>query len=202
MDVEVDVEHTVTEPIPLPVRRKPAIPNGVLGMVVFILMEIMFFAGLMSSFVIVKAGAPGGVWPPLGQPRLPVEEAAFNTGALLLSGVLLLVASRRFNIEPIKAKTPMLASILLGVFFVGFQGVEWLGLLKVGLTMTSSTHGSFFYLIVGTHALHASIAICFLVSQYVMLLRGKLSRTALSTAALFWYFVVLLWPILYLKVYL
>ena len=171
-------------------------------MVVFILTEIMFFAGLISAFMIVKAGAPGGVWPPLGQPRLPVVETAFNTGALLLSGVLLFVASRRFNQDPLRAKGAMLASILLGMFFVGFQGVEWASLLGVGLTMRSSTHGSFFYLIVGSHALHAIIAICFLLGQYLQLLRGKLHRDALSTAAVFWYFVVLLWPFLYLTVYL
>jgi heme/copper-type cytochrome/quinol oxidase subunit 3 len=197
-----DVDATVAEPIPLPVRKRPAIPNGVLAMVLFILTEIMFFAGLISAFMIVKAGAPGGVWPPLGQPRLPVEETAFNTGALLLSGVLLFVASKRFDQDPVRARGPMLASILLGVFFVGFQGVEWASLLEVGLTMRSSTHGSFFYLIVGTHGLHAVVAICFLVGQYIQLLRGNLHRVALSTAAVFWYFVVLLWPFLYLNVYL
>jgi cytochrome c oxidase subunit 3 len=204
-----DVDDTLAQPIPLPVRRKPIIPNGVLAMVVFILTEIMFFAGLISAFMIVKAGAPGGIWPPPGQPRLPIEETAFNTGALLLSGVLLFIASRVFDRDEAKAKWPMLASILLGVFFVVAQGMEWVVLLGErtddgfgGLTIRSSTHGSFFYLIVGTHGLHAVIAICFLVGQFVQLLLGKLHRTSLSTAAVFWYFVVLVWPILYINVYL
>jgi heme/copper-type cytochrome/quinol oxidase subunit 3 len=191
-----------SRPTPPPVRNKPAIPNGVLGMIIFILTEIMFFAGLISAFMIVKAGTDGGIWPPLGQPRLPAEETAFNTAALLVSGALLWWASRCFNQEPGKAKTPMLFSILFGVFFVGFQGVEWTAMLGQGLTMTSSTHGSFFYLIVGCHSLHAVVAICFLVGQYLMLLRGTLTRNALSTATVFWYFVVLLWPFLYFKVYL
>jgi heme/copper-type cytochrome/quinol oxidase subunit 3 len=200
---EAEERQEASEPAPTPpVRKKPAIPNGVLGMVIFILTEIMFFAGLISAFMIVKAGAPGGIWPPLDQPRLPAEETALNTAALLVSGALLWFASKRFNTSPAKAKTPMLFAILLGVFFVGFQGVEWSEMLSQGLTMTSSTHGSFFYLIVGCHGLHAVIAICFLVGQYLMLLKGTLSRNALSTAAVFWYFVVLLWPFLYLKVYL
>ena len=186
----------------IPTGKQPAIPNGVLGMVLFILTEIMFFAGLISAFMIVKAGAVGGIWPPLDQPRLPAEETAFNTSALLLSGAMLWFASRRFNDAPSKAKTPMLFAILLGVFFVGFQGMEWSAMLGQGLTMTSSTHGSFFYLIVGCHALHAVVALGFLVGQYLMLLRGTLARNTLSTAALFWYFVVLLWPILYVNVYL
>ena len=49
--------------------------------------------------------------------------------------------------------------MLLGAFFVLFQGVEWVALLREGLTLTSSTHGAFFYLIIGTHALHAVVAL-------------------------------------------
>ena len=185
-----------------PERKPPLLPNGVLAMLIFILTEIMFFAGLISAFMIVKAGTPGGIWPPLTQPRLPVEETAVNTVALLLSGALLLWARRRFDGAPQRARTPMLLSILLGLVFVGFQGVEWTAMLGQGLTMTSSTHGSFFYLIVGCHGLHAVVALAFLIGQYFQLLRDKLARNSLRTAAVFWYFVVLLWPVLYLQVYL
>ena len=45
--------------------------------------------------------------------------------------------------------------MLLGAFFVVFQGAEWLALIGQGLTLTSSALGSFFYLIVGSHGLHA-----------------------------------------------
>ena len=65
------------------------IPSGVLGMFMFVAIEMMMFAGLISAFVIVKGAAVGGVWPPPGQPRLPVEDTAFNTAALLLSGATL-----------------------------------------------------------------------------------------------------------------
>src|SRR5579872_2458242 len=65
------------------------LPNSVLGMIIFIAAEIMFFAALMSAHTIARATVMGGVWPPAGQPRLPVERTAVNTGILLLSGVLL-----------------------------------------------------------------------------------------------------------------
>ena len=45
------------------------------------------------------------------------------------------------------------------MFFVVFQGFEWVRLIGEGLTMTSGTLGAFFYLIVGMHALHAFAAI-------------------------------------------
>src|ERR1700693_6649434 len=71
------------------------LPNSVLAMIIFIATEVMFFAALMSAHTIARATVMGGVWPPAGQPRLPVERTAFNTAILLLSGVLLFIANRR-----------------------------------------------------------------------------------------------------------
>ena len=181
-------------------RREPVVPSSLLGMLLFIASEAMFFAGLISAFTIVRSGAP--VWPPPGQPRLPIEETAFNTGALLLSAVMLILARRAFNRDREKAATPMLAAIGLGAFFVAFQGVEWVMLIREGLTLTSSSLGGFFYLIVGIHALHAVAAILLLVRTYLRLRGGWLASSQLASAEAFWYFVVALWPILYLRVYL
>src|SRR6202142_1043980 len=68
------------------------VPNAVLGTIVFVVAEIMFFAALISAHTIARASAMEGMWPPPGQPRLPVERTAINTAALLLSGVLLWLA--------------------------------------------------------------------------------------------------------------
>jgi len=181
-------------------RREPVIANSVLGMLIFVASETMFFAGLISAFTIVRSGAM--VWPPPGQPRLPIEETAVNTAALLASGVLLMFARRAFGKDRSRASRPLLAAIGLGAFFVVFQGVEWVALLREGLTLTSSTQGSFFYLIVGIHALHAVVALALLIRAWLRLRRGWLASSQLAAAEVFWYFVVGLWPILYLRVYL
>ncbi len=180
------------------------LPNSVLGMVIFIAAEIMFFAALMSAHTIARATALGGVWPPLNQPRLPVERTAFNTAILLLSGGLLIVARRRFREDDgqQKARPYVAGAIVTGVAFVLLQGVEWVRLLAQGLTMPSSSYGAFFYLIVGAHGLHAVAAIVALAALYFPLRRGMLSPSRFATAQIFWYFVVLLWPIIYLRVYL
>jgi len=67
------------------VSRKKAIPNGVLGMLIFVGTEIMFFLGFISAFSIVKSGSV--VWPPPDQPRLPVELTTINTAFLMLSAL-------------------------------------------------------------------------------------------------------------------
>jgi heme/copper-type cytochrome/quinol oxidase subunit 3 len=185
-----------------PAARRPLISNGVLGMLIFIFTEVMFFAGLISAHSIVKSQVAGQLWPPYGQPRLPVEETAFNTLALLVSGVVLVYAWFAFRRESDAARIPLLLSILLGTVFVGFQGVEWAALLSEGLTIQSSTYGGFFYLIVGAHALHAVGALAALVWAFYKLDRDALTASQLATVSAFWYFVVLVWPILYVKVYL
>jgi cytochrome c oxidase subunit III len=178
------------------------LPNSVLGMIIFIVTEIMFFAALMSAHTIARATALGGVWPPAGQPRLPVERTAFNTAILLLSGLLLFIASRRARAGYEKALAYFAGAIATGIAFVLLQGVEWVALLREGLTMQSSTHGAFFYLIVGAHALHAVAAIAVLTAIYFPMRRGTLAPSTFAATQLFWYFVVLLWPVIYLRVYL
>src|SRR5436190_65385 len=82
-----------------------------------------------------------------------------------------------------------------------FQGVEWVRLLAQGLTLTSSQLGAFFYVIVGAHALHAAAALVALAYFWVAMRAKRLSRPAFGAAQLFWYFVVLMWPIIYWQVY-
>jgi heme/copper-type cytochrome/quinol oxidase subunit 3 len=92
--------------------------------------------------------------------------------------------------------------MLLGAAFVGLQGREWVLLVTQGLTLTSSTLGSFFYLIIGAHALHAGVALGVLAWVWWRLERGWLASSTLAAAEIFWYFVVGVWPVLYWRVYL
>ncbi len=189
-------------PIPLPVRRR-FVRNGSLAMGLFVFTEIMLFAGFISAFAIVKGSVLPGMWPPEGQPRLPIERTMLNTAALLASGVLLWVGGRRFRRRGAGPAMPwMLGALVLGATFVALQGVEWVALLRQGLTLTSSQLGSFFYVIIGAHALHAVAAILGLAWAVAAMRARKLGLSALGAVELFWYFVVLVWPLLYWRVYL
>ncbi len=183
-------------------RRVQVLPNGVLGMLIFITAEVMFFAGLLSAFTIVRASNMPVSWPPPGQPLLPASATAINTIALVLSGVALFAAHRAFAKDKLRGGlVPMAVSLALGVTFVGLQGLEWVSLLKQGLTMTSSTLGSFFYLIIGIHGIHALAAIAFLAYALVKLRQGRLVPNVFYTTQAFWYFVVGMWPVIYARVY-
>ena len=194
-------DDALGRPYGVPAKREPVLPNGVLGMLIFVATEVMFFSGLISAFVIGKSNAVGG-WPPPGQPRLPIEETALNTAALLSSGVLLYFANRAFLNGSSKTKGLLAASIALGGFFVLFQGAEWVALIGEGLTLTSGQLGGFFYLLVGAHAVHVFAGFLILLYTYRQLAAGDLDRFTFWPAQIFWYFVVGVWPILYWQVYL
>ncbi|MGI9627655.1 MAG: cytochrome c oxidase subunit 3 [Longimicrobiales bacterium] len=187
---------------PRPEKPKQLVSSGVAGMVLFVFTEVMVFTGFISAHVIVKSRAPGSVWPPPGQPRLPFESTAFNTTALLLSGVILLAAHLAYQKGAKIIEGRLALATILGGLFVALQGREWAALIGEGLTLTSSPYGAFFYVIVGAHALHAIGALAALVWAWLRLRDGSLTKERLSTVALFWYFVVLVWPVLYLQVYL
>ena len=191
----------LTFPRRAPLRRQNIGHSSVIGTLIFVVTELMLFAGFMSAFTITRAAY--NTWPPLGQPRLPATETLFNTAALLASGVVLFFANRAFvRGAKVLAKRLLLGALLLGLFFVLFQGMEWAALLREGLTMTSSNHGAFFYLIIGTHALHAVAAIIALSIVYAQLVRGQLEHSTFLATQVFWYFVVGVWPVLYWRVYL
>jgi cytochrome c oxidase subunit 3 len=187
--------RVITDP-----RPRPAIPSAVLGMLIFCITEVMLFAGMISAFLILRATA-AAAWPPPGQPRLPLEETAINTVALLASGFMLWRARRAFADAPTAAVRPLTIAMALGAFFVLFQGYEWVMMIRQGLTLTSSNHGSFFYLIVGLHAAHVVAGLTVLSWAWWRLRGGFLSSSFFGAAQVFWFFVVGLWPVLYFLVY-
>lgn len=184
------------------VKREPIISSAVLGMFIFILTEVMVFASFISAFNIIKSSFTN--WPPLGQPRLPLEITAVNSLFLLASAWLLHQSQSYFKKEQgtPRVRKYCLAALLLGVLFVMIQGIEWIRLIRYGLTLTSSIYGSFFYLIIGTHALHVLFAILALLISYRKLLKNELKQDTFAAMKAFWFFVVGLWPVLYWLVYL
>ncbi|OGQ16923.1 MAG: hypothetical protein A2138_16685 [Deltaproteobacteria bacterium RBG_16_71_12] len=189
---------------PAPPVRRQLVSSAMLGMLIFIAVELMFFSGLISAFTIVKSSAAPGAWPPPGQPRLPVELTAVNSLVLVASGALAWLAWRAFTrrASAPQAARSLLGAAALGAAFVVVQGVEWTRLVGEGLTMRASTYGSFFYMIVGAHALHALAAIAALLWCWRQASVGRLRAPQLGAVLTLWTFVVGLWPVLYVLVYL
>lgn len=164
----------------------------------------MLFAGLLFAFWVLRLAAP--VWPPPLQPRLPLGVTALNTLVLLASAPAVLGAVRGLRRQE---RGHLLRGLgiaaLLGGLFVAIQGYEWARLVGFGITVTSSAYGSLFYTLVGAHAVHVLVALGWLGAMFLLAWHGRFAdgRTAAVRAcALYWYFVVALWPVLYVSVYL
>lgn len=174
-------------------RERPVLPNGILVALFAIFTELMVFAGLISAFLVIRSQIIP--WPPAGQPRLPRDLSWLNTVVLLGSGV---AAWQAFFKLQKKSENGFVGfskiSIALGAAFLILQGFEWARLIHFGFSMGLNLYSSFFYSIIGFHALHALVGMGLLIF-------GFLRRQHFEAIIYFWTFVVLLWPVLFRLVY-
>jgi heme/copper-type cytochrome/quinol oxidase subunit 3 len=146
------------------------------------------------------------MWPPPFQPRLPVGVTGVNTVILLASAFTMhrALGAVRAN-ERDRLMRFLGVTALLGTLFLIVQGYEWTQLLRFGLTVSSSVYGALFYTLIGCHGLHVFGALVWLLVVLWFARKGSYSRESLvgvETCALYWTFVVGLWPVLYGLVYL
>jgi heme/copper-type cytochrome/quinol oxidase subunit 3 len=179
------------------------VDNARLAMLIFLGAEAMLFAGLISGFLVFRFGS--GTWPPPGQPRLPIAVTLINTAFLLASAIPMRRALLAIRADD---QTRFLRNLFiaaaLGTTFLAIQGSEWARLIGFGLTISAGIYGSTFYTLIGMHAAHVAAAVVWLVVVLLLGWRGAFSRgrhRAVVLCAMYWYFVVAVWPILFVLVY-
>ncbi len=186
-----------------PSREEFPIDRGFLGLLIFLGTEIMFFAGLISAFLILRAGSVA--WPPPNQPRLPLLVTGLNTLVLLASAFTMQRAVQTLRRSTTQTLMRWLATtLMLGIIFLAVQGFEWVRLVQFGLTFNSSIYGGTFYTLIGAHALHVLAAVLVLAFVVVRAARGYYAphnARSLVLCRMYWFFVVGIWPVLYALVY-
>jgi cytochrome c oxidase subunit III len=187
-----------------PGPRRPLLDNVRLAMLFLICAEVMFFGGLVSAFLVLRVTA--AQWPPPLQPRLPVGVTGVNTLVLLASSVAMVAALRALDRRDARMLVRrLLLAGGLGAAFVLVQGYEWIRLVGYGLTVGSGAYGTTFYTVIGTHAAHVVAAVVWVAVTAWFAAAGRFAEGptgVLRACAIYWHFVVALWPILYVAVYL
>jgi cytochrome c oxidase subunit III len=187
-----------------PEPRRPILDNARLATMFLIAAETMLFAGMISAFIVLRIGA--AAWPPPLQPRLPVALTGVNTLVLLASSVAIVASVRALRDGAVSLATARLKSAAgLGALFLSVQGYEWVRLIGFGLTASSGAYGGTFYTLIGAHGLHVVGALAWLALALTRLRAGRISPerpAALRACAMYWHFVVGLWPVLFVAVYL
>src|SRR3972149_5879316 len=131
----------------------------------------------------------GGGEPPPVLPQTPIGNKVWLADLVFL-----------------RAEAIVFAGLMGGyIVFLAVQGYEWLRLIQFGLTVSSSVYGGLFYTLIGFHALHVFGALVWLTVVFALARRGHYSKDrylGVQTCAMYWTFVVALWPALYGLVYL
>lgn len=179
-------------------NRESSLDPSMVGMVIFLMTEVMFFAGLIVAQSVLWAQEPSG-WPPPEQPRLPMGLSLTNTVVLMGSGLCLAEAFRHRS----WSRNLFRASVFLGTIFMFVQGYEWIRMLGHGLSASTSAYGGFFYAIIGSHALHAfgGLGVLLWMENRLRHEGFEESIDEYIVPALFWFFVVGVWPVLFVTVY-
>ncbi|MBN1965684.1 MAG: heme-copper oxidase subunit III [Anaerolineae bacterium] len=171
-----------------------------LGMWVFLASEIVFFSGFISTFLGYKARTGQEVLDLLNVPLMTIATFVLLTSSL--GAVSMLSALEEGNKK--RFRNWLIATVVLGVVFLGLEFTEWLELMSHGITI-NTLFGSAFFTLTGFHGLHVIIGIAWMVFLAVRYGIGELgTKDALGVElfGLYWHFVDIVWIVLFTLVYL
>jgi heme/copper-type cytochrome/quinol oxidase subunit 3 len=181
-----------------------AVGDKKLGMWVFLASEVMFFTGLIGSYIILRWGASSS-WPQPGE-VLNVPVTAGNTFLLICSSVAMVKAFAAIEEGNQKGlRLWLLATIIMGASFVGVQAYEYTELVHHGFTPAAGLYGSTFYAMTGFHGFHVSMGVLCMTWVLGKAMRGHYTQEnhqGVEVIGLYWHFVDLVWIILFTIVYL
>ncbi len=181
----------------------PPVERGKFAIWLFLGTEIMFFAGLIGAYIILRSGAE--TWPDPAE-RLAIDLTAFNTFVLIVSSYFMVKSLFAMEAgDQGGAVKWLVATILGGTFFVVVQVYEYIVLIGHGSTPNVDIFWSTFYAMTGFHGFHVIIGVIWLICALVKTIRGGYSPVnfqGLELAGLYWHFVDLVWVLLFTIVYL
>ncbi len=112
----------------LTLQYQPALPinNGKVFLWLFLSTEIMFFAGLIGEFIVLRFGAPNGIWPTPHDVHVSEFIGTANTALLLFSSLTIVLAYEYAKRDkPVLSKAALFATFLMGSAFLGVKCYEY-----------------------------------------------------------------------------
>ena len=183
------------------------------GTIVWLGSEVMFFAALFAMYFSLRANSPE-IWSS-DTARLDVRFALINTLILVASSFTAqfgVFAAERMQPRA-TGKSPFkwgmvewfFLSYVLGAIFVSGQVWEYSNLISEGISLSSNSYGSAFYITTGLHALHVTgglIAFLFVIGRSFAAKKfGHKEATAAIVVSYYWHFVDVVWIGLFLIIY-
>jgi cytochrome o ubiquinol oxidase subunit 3 len=173
------------------------------GFWVYLMTDCVLFASLFAVFAVLRNstnGGPGGA-ELFNLPFVLVETLILLTSSFVC-GLVLLAAQR-------KARTYVVAALvvvfLLGLSFIALELTEFRHLVQEGNSWRRSGFLSAFFTLVGTHGLHITVGLLWMIVMIVQIARKGLIDPVLrrlSLFAMFWHFLDVVWIFIFSLVYL
>ena len=181
-------------------NKSSRVDAPLLGMLLFIISEIMLFGAFFTAyfFVRVVGDAP---WPAPGE-HLPVVVAGINTAILISSSFTMhwaLEGARNENRAALRVG--MLTTFLLGLTFLCIQINEYV---FIGFAPADNAQGSIFYGLTGLHGAHVFVGLTLLAMATVRAFRGHFTpkeHRGIEIPGIYWHFVDVMWIVVYTVIY-
>ncbi|MBI2885000.1 MAG: cytochrome c oxidase subunit 3 [Candidatus Omnitrophica bacterium] len=178
-------------------------PASKLGMWLFLASEVMFFAGLIAAFVVLRFTHPA--WPgPEGHLNKWLGTA--NTFILLCSSWTVVMALADFQAGRQRSgRLYLLWTIVLGSAFLVIKGFEYSAKLPHGILPSTNIFWSCYYTLTGFHGLHVLGGIIANLWLFFRAMQGRMGPSnayKVELAGLYWHFVDIVWLFLFPMLYL
>jgi cytochrome c oxidase subunit 3 len=185
---------------PPPANRSSRVEPALLGMLLFIISEVMIFGAFFTAYFFIRV-AQGDPWPAVGT-TLPVEVAGVNTAILVSSSLTLHWAEAGIkNGNRFALKAGILTTFLLGCTFLFVQINEYA---NIGFAPQDAAQQTIFYSLTGLHGAHVFVGLTLLLMVTIRSFRGHYSPEAhrgVEVPGIYWHFVDIMWIVVYSTVY-
>jgi cytochrome c oxidase subunit 3 len=177
-----------------------------LGMVLFIVSEVMFFFAFFWAFFhssIAPTYNIGGVWPPKAISTINTFTIPLtNTFLLLTSGATVTWAHHALLARAKKhTLVALIFTILLATLFTCLQGLEYV---NAPFNISDGVYGSCFYMATGFHGFHVFIGTVALIVSFIRIILNHFTNKhhfGFEAAIWYWHFVDVVWLFLFINVY-
>ena len=174
-----------------------------LGFWIYLMSDCLIFSALFATFAVLSNATAGG----------PNGKELFDLSYVLGETMLLLVSSFTFGVAMLNMHAGhrnkvigwLFITFLFGAAFVAMEIHEFAHLIHEGAGPNRSAFLSSYFTLVGTHGLHVTCGLIWIVVMMDMIRRYGLNDVVirrLSCLSLFWHFLDVVWICVFTIVYL
>jgi cytochrome c oxidase subunit 3 len=173
-----------------------------LGMLLFIISEVMLFGAFFTAYFFIRVVADSG-WFPIDGKELPKVIAGVNTAVQVSSSFTMhwaLEGARRGNRRAMQVG--LLTTALLGLSFLAVQINEYV---HIGFAPSDNAQSTIFYGLTGLHGAHVFVGLTLLTMATTRAFRGHFTpkeHRGVEVPGIYWHFVDVMWIVVYSTVYL